>query len=226
MATTHRILLLCALLLVGLGSSARAQQKIAYVDVSAIMKALPDAQDAQRQLDQLVDKWQRELEDMQREWQDRFNDYDKRKLILTDQGRANAEKELQDLEKRIFEFREKKFGQSGELFTKEDELMRPIQNVVFDQVKNLAVELGYDYVLDKSGGVMIIYAKDAHDLTTKAIDRIKKTLPPRAVPGQTGMPGQTGQPGQTGMPGQTGGQRPPDVRPDGTVTPVPEDQPK
>ncbi len=220
MSPIHRFLILCLCLSAGLGTVAHAQQKIAYVDVSAIMKAIPDAQDAQRQLDQLVDKWQKELADLQQEWQERFNDYDKRKLILTDQGRANAEKELQELEKRIFDFRERKFGQSGELFSKEDELMRPIQNVVFEQVKLLAMDLGYDYVLDKSGGVMIIYAKEAHDLTAKAIDRIKKTLPPRNVPGQ----GPGGQ--QTGQPGQMDGQRPPDVRPDGTVTPAQQDEPR
>src|SRR5512143_3392666 len=78
-----------------------AQQKIAYVDIAAIMKALPDAQEAQRKLDALVDDWQKELGRMEKEWQEKFNDYDKRKLILTDQGRANAGRELQDLDPRI-----------------------------------------------------------------------------------------------------------------------------
>jgi outer membrane protein len=176
-----------------------AQQKIAYVDISAVMKALPDAQVAQAQLDALVDGWQKDLDKMQKDWQDKFNDYDKRKLILTDQGRASAEKELQDLERSIMEFRDKKFGQNGELFTKEDELMRPIQNIVFDQVKLLAKDMGYDYVLDKSGGVMMIYANEKHDLTKTLIDRITKLLPARSAPGQ---PGQTGPGGTQQTPAQ------------------------
>ena len=153
------------------------------------------AREAQRKLDALVDDWQKELGRMEKEWQEKFNDYDKRKLILTDQGRANAERELQDLDHRIAEFRDKKFGQSGELFSKEDELMKPIQDLVFDQVKMLAMELGYDYVLDKSGGVMIIYAKDSYDLTKQVIDRIEKTLPPRQISGQ-GQDNTRPQPGQ------------------------------
>ena len=180
------------------GINAHAQQKIAYVDISAIMKSLPEAQEAQRQLDTQVETWQKELESLEKDWQTRYNDYDKRKLILTEQGRVSAEKELQDLDRKIKSYQDQKFGQSGELFKLEDQLMKPIQDLVFEQVKLLGVELGYDYVLDKSGGVMIIYAKETHDLTKKAIDRIVKTLPPRQAPTQKDQPGQ--QPGQ--MPGQ------------------------
>jgi outer membrane protein len=175
---------------------AAAQQKIAYVDIAAIMKDLPDAQDAQQMLDEMVDKWQKELDAMQKQWQDKFSDYDKRKLILTEQGRAKAEKDLQELDRRIMDFRDAKFGQTGELYQQEDRLMKPIQDMVFDQVKNLALELGYDYVFDKSGGVMIIYAKEDYDLTQRAITRIKAQLPPRATPGGQQQPGQPPQTGQ------------------------------
>lgn len=213
--TGTRIFALAALLLLA-AMPATAQQKIAYVDIAAIMKDLPEAQEAQRMLDAQVDTWQQELQELEDEWQAKFNDYDKRKLILTDQGRAKAEKDLQELDARIMQYRDTKFGQDGELFKLEDQLMRPIQDLVFDQVKQLAVELGFDYVFDKSGGVMIIYAKEEYDLTKKAIDRIKTVLPPRQLSG-----GEQGQPGQ-GQPGQ----RPPTTPPPGTQPPrMPADQP-
>jgi outer membrane protein len=148
-------------------------------------------------LDALVDGWQKELQQMEDEWQAKFNDYDKRKLILTEQGRARAEKDLQELDARIMDFRDQKFGQEGALFNEEDRLMRPIQDLVFDQVKGLAVEMGYDYVVDKSGGVMIIYANPDHDLTAQAIDRIKSYLPAREAPGATSQGG-TGGSSQSG----------------------------
>jgi outer membrane protein len=173
----------CTALLLLSSLQTTAQQKIAYVDIAAIMKEIPEAQEAQRQLDVLVDRWQKELRELEDEWQAKFNDYDKRKLILTDQGRANAEKNLQELDSRIMRFRDQKFGQSGELFREEDRIMRPIQDLVFDQVKSLAMELNYDYVFDKSGGVMFLYAKDEYDLTKRAIERIKTTLPARQAPG-------------------------------------------
>jgi len=207
------------LFLIPLLTPAQAQQKIAYVDIATVMKALPDAQDAQKKLDAAVEKWQKELESMESSWQQKFNDYDKRKLILTDQGRVNAERELQDLDRKIMEFRDKKFGQNGELFTMENELMQPIQNLVFEQVELMAKDQGYDYVLDKSGGVSIIYAKESHDLTEKLIDRIKKLLPERKISDQPGA--QT--PGGTQPPAGTGG-RPtptPTPSPDGSRTPMP-----
>lgn len=151
-----------------------AQQKIGFVDVATIMKTLPEAQEAQRKLDAQVNDWQKDLDKMEKEWQTKYNDYDKRKLILTDQGRMNAEKEMQQLDQQIAQFRDKKFGQNGELFTKENELMKPIQDLVFDTVNKLALEGGYDYIFDKSGGVMILFAKDSWDLTQKVIDRLKK----------------------------------------------------
>ncbi|PLX32290.1 MAG: molecular chaperone Skp [Ignavibacteria bacterium] len=182
-----------ALLLAGMAAQpVTAQQKIAYVDIAAIMKELPEAQEAQRQLDALVDQWQKQLQEMEDEWQELFNDYDKRKLILTEQGRAKAEKELQELDGRIMQFRDQKFGQEGELFNEEDRIMRPIQDLVFDQVKGLAMEEGFDYVFDKSGGVMIIYAKDEYDLTKQAIARIKSYLPARDAPGTGGTAGTGG----------------------------------
>lgn len=181
----YALLALCTALLLLPSLQTEAQEKIAYVDIAAIMKEIPEAQEAQRQLDVQVDRWQKELQELEDEWQAKFNDYDKRKLILTDQGRANAEKTLQELDTRIMQFRDQKFGQNGDLFREEDRIMRPIQDLVFDQVKSLAIEIGYDYVFDKSGGVMIIYANEEHDLTKRAIERIKTTLPARQAPGAT-----------------------------------------
>ncbi|MBR9976500.1 MAG: OmpH family outer membrane protein [Bacteroidetes bacterium] len=202
-----RISVLIAVLLIGAAVQVTAQQNIAYVDIGAILQELPEAQEAQRLLDAQVDKWQQELQSLEDEWQAKFNDYDKRKLILTDQGRARAEQELQELDARIMQYRDEKFGQDGELFKLEDQLMRPIQDLIFDQVKQLGVERGYDYVFDKSGGVMIIYAKDEYDLTKDAIERIKTALPPRTLSGEEGQQGggQQGQQGggQQGRPGRT-----------------------
>ncbi|MAT38404.1 MAG: molecular chaperone Skp [Ectothiorhodospiraceae bacterium] len=179
--------------------SATAQTRIAYVDVATVMDKLPEAQDAQRQLDNLVETWQKELEGLEAEWQEKYEEYDKRKLILTEQGRANAERELQALDAEIMQYRDEKFGQNGELFTKEEELMRPIQNLVFETVNKLAEEEGYDYVIDKSGGVMILYANDDHDLTAKLIEKIQTALPARET--EASRQFKSGESGQTGTSG-------------------------
>lgn len=158
-------------------SVATAQMKIGHISSEAIMKQLPDAQDAQRQLDALVAEWQNELNRMQQEWQRKYDEYEKRKLIMTEQRRAEAEKELQELDRKIVDFRAQKFGQNGELFTKQNELMKPVQDRVFKAIQEVALEEGYDYVFDKSGEILLMYATEKHDLTSKVLAKLQAGIP-------------------------------------------------
>jgi outer membrane protein len=161
-----------ALLLVA-AALAPAQSKIGHINSEAIMQALPEAVDAQKTLDQLVSQWEGELQKMQAEWKRKFDDYDKRKLILTDQVRADAERELRELDQSIADYRNKKFGQNGELFQKQNEVMKPIQNKIFKVLADIAKEENYDYVFDKSGEILLLYANDKNDLTQKVIARMQ-----------------------------------------------------
>ena len=157
---------------------AGAQVKIGYFSSDAVMKQLPDAQDAQKQLDQLVADWQAEVTKMQDDWKKRFEEYDKRKLIMTDQRRADAEKELRELDQKIIDFRNQKFGQNGELFQKQNELMKPVQDRVFKAVQELAKDEAYDYIFDKSGDIVLMYANEKYDVTQKIFAKLKVTAAP------------------------------------------------
>ncbi len=159
--------------LIFFSSSLFAQLKIGYVDSDTIMDKLPDAQDARQQLDALIQEWQTELNTMEAEWKTKYDDYEKRKLIMSDQTRSETESELVKLEQKIIEFREKKFGTNGELFTKQDELMKPVQNKVFSVIKIVAEELELDFVFDRSGGVFMLYAKEEHDITNLVLEKLK-----------------------------------------------------
>ena len=170
-----KILVLVGFLLLLCMVQASAQMKIAYFNSEAVMKQLPDAQDAQKQLDQFVADWQQELNKMQDEWKKKFDDYDKRKLIMTEQRRADAERELRDMDQKIVDFRTQKFGQNGELFNKQNELMKPVQDRVFKAVQDIAREDGYDYVFDKSGDILLMYANEKYDLTQKVFAKLKVT---------------------------------------------------
>jgi outer membrane protein len=168
-----RISLIVLLFLTMFSSSLTfSQSKIGWFNSKTVMEKLPEAQDAQRQLDNFVAEWQSELAKMQNDWQKKYQEYDKKKLILTDQLRIQAEKELQDLDKKIAEYRNKKFGQNGELFTKQNEIMKPIQNKIFKALQEIATEDDYDYIFDKSGDVLLMYSNDKYDLTVKVIDRL------------------------------------------------------
>jgi outer membrane protein len=149
------------------------QVKIGYVDSEAIMDKLPDALDAKQKLDGIVQEWQTELGKIENTWKTKYDDYEKRKLIMTDQTRAETEAELVKLEKQVADYREKKFGTNGEMFQKQDELMKPVQNKVFSAIKEVALEEDYDYVFDKSGDILLLFAKDKYDITSKVLNKLK-----------------------------------------------------
>jgi len=149
------------------------QLKIGYVDSDTIMDNLPDVQDARLKLDALIQEWQNELKKLEADWKTKYDDYEKRKLIMTEQTRVETESELVAIENSIADFREKKFGANGELFLKQDELMKPLQNKVFNVIEAIAREENLDFVFDRSGDIMMLYAKEEYDLTTKVLDRLK-----------------------------------------------------
>jgi outer membrane protein len=166
----RRAAVLCLALM---ASVSMAQMKIGHITSETIMKTLPEAVDAQRTLDALVAQWENELKKMQDDWKKKFEDYDRRKLILTDQSRAEAERELRTLDQAITDYRNRKFGQNGELFQKQNEVMKPIQNKMFKVLEDIAKEEGYDYVFDRSGEILLLYANEKHDLTEQVLRRMQ-----------------------------------------------------
>lgn len=150
-----------------------AQLKIGYVDSDAIMQKLPDAQDAQKRIDAQIDDWQKEIKEMQNEWKTQFDDYERRKLIMGKQKRAEVEKELVTLEEKVEEFRQSKFGVNGELYKKQNEFMKPIQNQVFTAIEEVAQENELDFVFDRSGDLIFLYAKEEYDITTQVLSKLQ-----------------------------------------------------
>ncbi|CUU08171.1 periplasmic chaperone for outer membrane proteins Skp [Candidatus Thermokryptus mobilis] len=149
-----------------------SQVKVGYVDSETIMKQLPEAQEAQRKIDALVQQWQDELQRMKDEWKSKYDEYERRKLILTDEARAQMERELSELDRKIAEFQMQKFGPDGELYRKQDELIKPVQSKIFNAIKEVALEEGFDFVFDKSGEILLLYANEKYDLTQKVLNKL------------------------------------------------------
>jgi outer membrane protein len=150
-----------------------AQLKIGYVDSDTIMDNYADVQDARQRLDALIQEWQAELRKMESDLKLKEDDYEKRKLTMTEQTSAEAKAEITKLEKEIADYRDKKFGANGELFQKQNEVMKPVQNKVFTIIQQIAAEEELDFVFDRSGDIIFLYAKPDYDLTAKVIERLK-----------------------------------------------------
>ncbi|MEW6702535.1 MAG: OmpH family outer membrane protein [Bacteroidota bacterium] len=166
-------LILSVILFAAFFVKVNAQPKIGYVDSDTIMKQLPEAQDAQKKLDAIIKEWQEELSKMERDWKAKYEDYDKRKLILSEQKRAEIEKELVTMEDQISKYRQDKFGVKGELFQKQEELMKPIQNRIFLAIQAVAKEKDFDFIFDRSGDIIFLYAKEEFDVTRLVIEKLK-----------------------------------------------------
>jgi outer membrane protein len=150
-----------------------AQPKIGYVDSDTVMKQLTDYQDTQKKLDALIKEWQEEIAKLEKDWNEKYDDYQKKKLILSEEKRVDIEKELVDMENQISKYRQEKLGVRGELFQKQEELMKPINNRIFTAIQDVAKENDYDFIFDRSGQMIFLFAKDKYDVTQLVLDKLK-----------------------------------------------------
>ncbi len=159
--------------LIMFAAAANAQQKIGYVDSKVILENMQDARDAQTNLDGLVNKWKIELQSYNDSLLIMKDDYDKKKLILTEKIKTQKEEEIKLQEKKVADFKQQKFGENGEYFQKQTELMKPVQDRVFKAIQDVAREGGYDFVIDRSTQLMLLYMNDRYDLTQKVIKKLE-----------------------------------------------------
>jgi outer membrane protein len=101
-----KLFLLLFLLVIPFSGLIKGQLKIGYVDSDSIMDKFADAQDARQKLDAIIQEWQTELTKLENNWKTKYDEYEKRKLIMSDQTRAETESELIKLEQQIGDYRE------------------------------------------------------------------------------------------------------------------------
>lgn len=140
-----------------LGNFAMAQ-KYAIIDTRYILDKLPDYRTAQAQLDEIATGWQREIDAMQAELDRMYKNYEAEQVMLSDDLKRKREDQLFNKEKDLRDLQRKRFGFEGDLFKKRQELIKPIQDKVYNSVQKISVQRGYDFVLDKSEGITIIFA--------------------------------------------------------------------
>ena len=133
-------------------------QRYAIVDTKYILEKLPEYKTAQTELDKFSAKWQKEIDDKQGALDKMYKDYEAEQVMLSDQLRKKREDELFVREKEVRELQRKRFGFEGDLFKKRQELVKPVQDRVYNAIQKLAVARIYDFILDKSEGITVIFA--------------------------------------------------------------------
>lgn len=157
----HRIVLI---ILLSTFSLLKAQaQRFAYIDTEYILGKMEEYKQAQTQLNAFSDQWQKELQDKMTELDRLTRTLQADAVLLTDELRQTREQELRLKEKEINDLQKARFGFNGDLFKKKQELLKPIQDRVYEAVSKLAREKGYDFIFDKGGEFMMLYASDKFD---------------------------------------------------------------
>lgn len=133
---------------------------------------MQESRDAKLMLDNLVLQWQSDLKTLQDSLKNIKDDYEKKKLILTDQLKSQTEKQISDLETEVTNFKVQKFGENGEYFQKQKEFMKPVQDRIFKAIETVAKDGSFDYVFDRNSDTMLLYVNENYDLTTKVINEI------------------------------------------------------
>lgn len=155
------------------GRELLSQTKVGYIDSKKIMESMQESRDAKQRLDNLVSQWQTDLKQLQDSLKIVKEDYEKKKLILTDQLKQQIEKQITDLETGVNNFKVQKFGENGEYFQKQKEFMKPVQDRIFKAIEIVAKDGSFDYVFDRSSDILLLYVNENYDLTLKVINQIE-----------------------------------------------------
>jgi outer membrane protein len=151
--------------------------KLGYVDSQVILNQFSEAVKAQGDLDALTNRWSAQLDSMTMNYQQNLADYQKQATLLSEDKKLGLQKELVAKEQSILDFRRQKFGQgTGEIYQRQEEIFNPVKAKIYKAIELIAKEEGMQFVFDKSGDIMLLYADTAFDITFKVLDRLKRGI--------------------------------------------------
>ncbi|MCM1451403.1 MAG: OmpH family outer membrane protein [Clostridium sp.] len=162
-------LIICVAVAGAIGAMA---QKFAMVDMEYVLKNIPAYEMANEQLDQLSQRWQKEVDAMAAEAQTMYQNFLSDKVFLTDEQAKKREQEIVAKEKEATELRYKYFGPDGELYQKRQTLLKPIQDDIYNAIKKVAEERGYQAIFDRASSSDIIYASPRIDVSNEVLGKM------------------------------------------------------
>lgn len=150
-------------------SQMASAQKYGYVDTQYILENVPEYADAQAQLNKLSEQWQLEIEEKFALLDKKQREFDTEAILLPEEIKVQRLKEIEDLRSQAMTLQKQRFGVGGDLFQKREELIKPIQDRIFDAIQQVAVEGGYAFVFDKANQSNLLYADPKYDLSKRVL---------------------------------------------------------
>lgn len=160
-----KIFLIPFFVLISLLVNGQPAAKFGYVDTDYILGQIPEYKAAQTELDKTSIQWQKEIEAKYTEIDKLYKAFQADAVLLTDDMKKKRENEIINREKEAKDLQKQRFGVDGELFKKRIELVKPIQDKVYNAIKTVAEKKGLGFVLDKAGQISILYANGKYDMS-------------------------------------------------------------
>jgi len=147
-------------------------QKFALVDMEYILDRIPAYERASEQLNQMSKRWQAEVEALSLEAQNLYKSFQNESMFLSDEQKAKRENEIVEKENQAYELKRKYFGPEGELQKKQESLMTPIQDEIYEAVKQISEKEGYQMVVDRSSAQSVIFASPKIDISRQVLSKL------------------------------------------------------
>jgi outer membrane protein len=147
-------------------------QKFAFVDTDYILNNIPSYKAAQDQIDKLSADWQKEVEAKYSEIDKLYKSFQSEKVLLSEEMKNKREEEIIKKEQEAKDLQKKYFGSNGDLFKKRQELVKPIQDEIYNAVKEISVEQGYAVIFDTAAGMGMLYTNPKNDKSDEVLQRL------------------------------------------------------
>ena len=147
-------------------------QKFAFVDTEYILSNIPSYKAAQDELDKQAQEWQTEVEAMYKDIDKMYREYQAEKVLLTQEMRNKREEEIINKEKEAKQLQNDYFGQEGMLYKKREEKISPIQDEIYNALKEISNESGYAIIFDTSNGPTILFSNPRYDISDEVLQRL------------------------------------------------------
>jgi outer membrane protein len=155
-----------------LHAQSQQNQKFGYVDSEAILSKMPQYTSLSSRLDGMAQAWRDEAEKMQKEVAVLEEDFKAKEILFTKDVRDRKLKEIDDKLKARQQFIDQKFGPQGEYFKQQKELLLPVQQKLMEAVTKVAMRDGFDFVFDRTGEIMVLYARPNWNITSKVLTEL------------------------------------------------------
>jgi outer membrane protein len=167
---------LLIILAISISLSASSQTRYGYIDSEYILGNIPEYKDAQRELDRIAANWQKEIEKRFASIDSMYKKYQVEAITLPENLKQKREEAIISAEQDAKDLQKKRFGKDGDLFKKREELVKPIQDRVFNAIEAIAKDRGYAFVFDTAGSMTIVYADPKYDLNDMVMQRLGITV--------------------------------------------------